>query len=152
MSVRAARGRDGFTLAELLVAMAIICVGLVAMTTALQHGLSGIETGRGESMAIFLVEHKLEELRALAAVEWAATALQPGTTIEYCQPSSPACDATPTAPAFRRVTVVAAGTGGICTAQCKLVTVSVFYRPLTVLGYFDRERRVDVDAMFVPHA
>jgi hypothetical protein len=136
----------------LLAAMAIIAIALVAMMAALQHGLSGIETGRGESVAVFLVEHKLEELMALARVDWAASALQPGTTIEYCQPSGAACAPTRTTPALRRVTVVAAGRGGTCAAQCRVVTVSVFYRPLTGLGYLDRERRVDVGAMFVAHA
>lgn len=151
MSARTA-GHDGFTLAELLAAMAIIAIGLVAMAAALQHGLSGIEIGRGESVAVFLVEHKLEELRALALVDWANSALQPGTTTEYCQASSTGCSPTPTPASLRRTTTVAAGNGGTCTVQCKVVRVSVFYRPLTAVGQLDRERRVDVGAMFVSRA
>lgn len=152
MTARAAAGHDGFTLAELLAAMSIIAIALVGMAAALQHGLSGIETGRGESVAVFLAEAKLEELRALALVDWGNSALQPGTTTEYCWPSAAACSTTPTPPALRRTTTVTAGSGATCPRQCKLVTVSVFYRPLTTLGQLDRERRIDVGAMFVPRA
>jgi prepilin-type N-terminal cleavage/methylation domain-containing protein len=152
MSVRRFACRDGFTLAEILVAMAVIAVGLVGLAVALQHGLSGIETGRGESVAIFLVEDKLEELKALALVDWTNLALQPGTTTDYCQPSSAGCSATATPASFRRTTTVTTGTGGTCTAQCKLVTVVVVYRPITVMGQLDQERRVEVGALFVSRA
>lgn len=145
-------GREGFTLAEILVAMAIIAIGLVATAAALQQGLSGIETGRGESMAVFLVEHKLEELKGLALVDWTNPALQSGTTTEYCQPSGTACSATSTPGSVRRTTTVADGTAGTCTTQCKIVSVSVFYRPLTAAGQLDQERRVDVSTMFVSRA
>jgi prepilin-type N-terminal cleavage/methylation domain-containing protein len=148
MRIRTTAGQSGFTLAELLAAMSIITIALVALAAALQHGLTGIETGRGESVAVFLVEDKLEELRALALVDWGNAALQPGTTTEYCRPSS-ACSPTSAPDGFRRSTTVAAGNDGTCTARCKLVTVSVFYRPVTPLGQLDRERRVDVAAMFV---
>lgn len=151
MNAHAAR-EDGFTLAEVLAAMSIIAIALLATTAALQYGLSGIDTGRGESAAVFLVEHKLEELKAIAIVDWADGALEPGTTTEYCQPSTGTCSPTPTPTAFRRTTTVAAGSGGSCTEQCKFVTVSVFYRPVTTLGQLDDERRVDVAAMFVSRA
>jgi prepilin-type N-terminal cleavage/methylation domain-containing protein len=152
MSVRHVGGRDGFTLVETLVAMAIIAVGLIGVAASFQHGLSGIETGRGESVAIFLVEDKLEELRALALVDWTHLALQPGTSTEYCQPASAGCSTTPTPSAFRRTTTVTAGSGGTCTAQCKIVSVAVVYRPITAMGQLDQERRVDVAALFVPRA
>jgi prepilin-type N-terminal cleavage/methylation domain-containing protein len=151
MSAQAARD-DGFTLAEVLAAMSIIAIALLATTAALQYGLSGIEIGRGDSVAVFLVEHKLEELKAMALVDWADAALEPGTTTEYCQPSTGACSPTPTPSAFRRTTTVAAGSGGSCTAHCKVVMVSVFYRPVTTRGQLDDERRVDVAAMFVSRA
>jgi prepilin-type N-terminal cleavage/methylation domain-containing protein len=151
MSAHASRD-DGFTLAEVLAAMAIISIALLATTAALQYGLSGIEIGRGESVAVLLVEHKLEELRALALVDWADGALEAGTITEYCQASTGSCSPTPTPAGFRRTTTVAAGSGGSCAAQCKLVTVSVFYRPVTTLGQLDDERRVDVAAMFVSRA
>jgi prepilin-type N-terminal cleavage/methylation domain-containing protein len=151
MSVRAFAGHDGFTLVEIMVATAMVGIGLVGVAAALQHGLSGIETGRGESVAIFLAEHKLEELRALALVDWTDLALQPGTMTEYCQPSA-ACSATPTPDSFRRTTTVTAGSGRPCTAQCKIVSVAVVYRPITAMGQLAQERRIEVDAMFVSRA
>jgi prepilin-type N-terminal cleavage/methylation domain-containing protein len=149
MSGRGLAGHSGFTLAEVMVAMAIVAVGLVATSAALQYGLSGIETGRGESAAVFLVEQKLEELKGIALVAWSDTALQPGTTTEYCHTSGGDCSATMTAGSLRRTTTVTQGTGGVCTAACKMVSVSVLYRPLTALGQLDQERRVDIRAMFV---
>jgi prepilin-type N-terminal cleavage/methylation domain-containing protein len=149
MSKRHSAGHDGFTLVESLAAMALIAVGCVTMAAALQHGLSGIELGRGESAAVFLAEDKLEELRGLALADWTNTALQPGTTTEHCRPSGGGCSATPIPASLRRTTTVAAGSGGTCSAQCKIVSVSVFYRAMTVLGQLDQERRVDILAMFV---
>jgi prepilin-type N-terminal cleavage/methylation domain-containing protein len=149
MTMRDVAGHDGFTLAEILAAMALIAVGLVTMAAALQHGLGGIEIGRGESAAVFLVEDKLEELRALALVDWTNAALQPGTTTEYCRPFGSGCSATPIPVFLRRTTTVAAGRGGACSVHCKIVSVSVLYRVMTVLGQLDHERRVDIVAMFV---
>jgi len=143
------RHNGGFTLAEVLAAMSIIAVALLATTAALQYGLSGIEIGRGESSAVLLIEHKLEELKALALVAWTDGALEPGTMTEYCRAPTDACSATPTPAAFRRTTTITAGSGGHCTAECKFVMVSVFYRPITVLGQLNAERRVDVGAIFV---
>ena len=152
MTVRTAAGDHGFTLAEVLAAMAIVAIALVGMVAALQHGLSGVETGRGESVAVFLVEDKLEHLRALALVDWANSALQPGATTEYCSVWSTACSPTPAPGAFRRATTVTDGSGGACAGPCKGLMVSVFYRPVTTLGQLDRERRVDVGAMVVPRS
>jgi prepilin-type N-terminal cleavage/methylation domain-containing protein len=152
MSARRLAGHDGFTLAEILAAMALIGVGLVAMAAALQYGLSGIETGRGESAAVFLIEDRLEELKGLALVDWTNPALQPGTTTEYCHPSGVTCSGTPTDASLRRTTTVVTGSGGTCSVHCKVISVAVFYRPLTGAGQLDQERRVDVLALFVSRA
>lgn len=134
---------------ELLTAMTVIVVGLLATVAAFQYGLSGIETGRGESAATFLVEHRLEELKALALLDWANSALQAGTLTEYCQPPDPDCSAMPSPPSLRRTTTIIDGVG-TCTTRCKkVVTVSVFYRAVSAAGQLDQERRVDASTMFV---
>lgn len=147
MSAPRVLGDEGFTLAEILAAVAVMAIALVAMIAAVHHGLSGIDTGRGESTALFLVEDKLEELRSVALADWAA--LTAGTTVEYCHLSG-GCAPTPTPTSLRRTTTVHAGSEGACSAYCKIVNVSVAYRPVTMLGQLDQERRVDVQAMFAP--
>ena len=138
----------GLTLVEILVAMAILAVGLMATALAFQYALSGIENGRGETMATFLVEAKIEELKSAALVDWTHNALTAGTTTEYCQADG-RCSPTAASLTYRRDTTVTDSPGGTCTGRCKLVRVAVHYRPLSSAGQLDQERRVDVLTMFV---
>jgi len=149
MNSRHVTAYRGFTVLEVLVAMTLITIGLMATVTAFQHGLSGIDSGGRESAATFLVEDKLEELKDLALLDWASPALTPGTRTEYCRPSQSACSTTPMPASLRRTTTIADGLGA-CPRPCKIVTVSVFYNPLTAVGQFDQERRVDAHTVFVP--
>ena len=148
MRRRAVGAERGFTLVEALAASAIVAIGFVAVAVAFQYALSGIETGRGETTATFLAEHKLEALKAVALVDWANAALAAATTIEYCSPTGDPCTPAARAGAYRRATTIIDHPGGICPANCKLVRVTVFYRPLTGGGQLDQERRVDVLTMF----
>ncbi len=50
---------------------------------------------------------------------------------------------------YRRVTTITDSPGGACAANCKLVQVTVFYRPVTGRGELDQERRLDVITMLV---
>jgi prepilin-type N-terminal cleavage/methylation domain-containing protein len=149
MSTRALAASRGFTILEILVALTLITIGLLATVTAFQHGLSGIDAGGDESVATFLVEHKLEELKNLALLDWASPALGMGTHTEYCRPAESACSTTRTAGSLRRITTIADGENA-CPRPCKVVTVSVFYRPVTPTGQLDQERRVDAHTVFVP--
>jgi len=147
--IRRAVGAElGFTLVEALAASAVMAIGFVAVAVAFQYALSGIETGRGETTATFLAERKLEALKAVALVDWANAALAAATTIEYCPPTGDPCTSAPTAAAYRRATTIIDHPGGICATNCKLVRVTVFYRPLSGEGQLDQERRVDVLTMF----
>jgi prepilin-type N-terminal cleavage/methylation domain-containing protein len=136
------RDPRGFTSIEVLVATLILSVGLAAVATGLQHASSGIETGRGETTAAFLAEQQLEQLKNLALADWPSTTLSAGTTTE-------AYGAIPHAAVYRRVTTITDSPGGTCTANCKLVRITVFYRPVTGQGQLDQERRLDVVTMFV---
>jgi prepilin-type N-terminal cleavage/methylation domain-containing protein len=139
----------GFTLAEVLTATAIVAIGLVAAAMAFQHAISGIEAGRGESLAMFLAEQKLEELRGVALVDWAAGALAPSTTTEYCHPPGDRCTGTPAPGAYRRATTIADSPAGPCpSTRCKIVRVAVFFRSITGAGQLDQERRIDITTMF----
>lgn len=143
------RGRTeaGFTLAEILTATAIVAIGFVAVAMAFQYALSGIDVGRTETTATFLAEQKIEELKALALVDWTNVALAAATAVEYCLPAGGACTAAPAPGAYRRTTTVSDSPGGPCTS-CKVVRVTVFSRPVSGAGQLDQERRVDVFALF----
>lgn len=146
---RRRRGPDtGFTLAEILAGTAIVAIAFVALAGAFQYAISGIEAGRGETTAAFLAELKLEELRGLALVDWASVALAPATTIEYCRPTADDCTATARPGTYRRATTVTESPAGTCPTGCKVVRVTVFYRPTSGDGQLDQERRVDVFTMF----
>ena len=130
----------GFTLAEVLVATFILAIGLAAVATGFQYATSGIETGKGETTAAFLTEQRLEQLKALALTDWTNAALTAGTTTE-------AYGSIANASAYRRVTTITDNPGGTCTANCKLIQVTVFYKPITGRGRLDQERQVEIITM-----
>jgi Tfp pilus assembly protein PilV len=139
---RSIRDLRGVTSVEVLVATLILSVGLAAVATGLQHASSGIETARGETAAAFLAEHRLEQLKSLALADWPSSTLSAGTTTE-------AYGTIPHAPTYQRVTSITDAPGGTCAANCKLVQVTVLYRPVTGQGQLDQERRLDVITIFV---
>jgi len=135
--------RDGgFTLGEVLVAASILLIGLAAVVTGFQYAASGIALGNGETTATFLAEQRLEQLKALALKDWTHAQLNAGTTTEGYGSIAGAT-------LYRRVTSIADAPGGTCKAKCKLVRVTVLYRPVTGRGQLDQERQVDVITMLV---
>jgi type II secretory pathway pseudopilin PulG len=132
----------GFSLGEVLIATLVLAIGLVGIVTGFQYATSGIEIGKGETTATFLAEQRLEWLKALALTNWGSSTLKAGTTTE-------GYGAIADASLYRRVTAITDSPGGTCAARCKLVQVTVFYRPVTGRGQLDQERRLDVITMFV---
>src|SRR5437660_697298 len=120
-----------------------VCVEVTGTNIQLRTGGCGgtIWTGRG-TPAVFLTEQRLEQLKALALTDWTNAALNAGTTTENYGTIA-------NAPAYQRVTTITNSPGGTCTANCKRVQVSVFYKPVTGRGQLDQERRVDVITMLV---
>lgn len=136
------RDQRGFSLGEVLVAVLVLAIGLMGITTGFQYATSGVEHGKGETTAVFLAEQQLEWLKALALANWASANLKAGTTTEGYGSIADAS-------LYRRVTTITDSPGGPCTANCKLVQVTVFYRPVTGRGQVDQERRIDVITMLV---
>jgi len=136
------RDQRGFTLGEVLVAILVLAVGLVGVVTGFQYATSGVEVGKGETTAAFLAEQRLEWLKALALANWKSVTLEAGTTTEGYGSIADAA-------LYRRVTTITDSPGGACAAHCKLVQVTVFYRPVTAQGQLDQERRLDVVTMLV---
>lgn len=123
-------------------AILVLSIGLAAVVTGLQYATSGVETGKGETTAAFLAEERVEQLKALALTDWTNLSLSAGTTTEgYGSIAAAAL--------YRRVTTITDSPGETCTARCKLVQVTVFYRPVTARGQLDQERRLHVITILV---
>src|SRR5262245_16649242 len=115
------RGEQGFSLAEVLMATAMLIVGVAVVLSALMYGVAGVEGSRGQSTAVFLAEQKLEEVRAYAV----STAATQGFS-NLNSSSFPAESSITGYPNYRR-TVTLTATGN---ADLQLVAVTVFYKPI----------------------
>jgi len=119
----------GFTLAEVLVAISITVVGLMAMAVGLQQATALLEAGRQQTMALFLAQERLEQVKAAALSNFDGVASS----------SFPAEDPVGGYPAYRR-TVAIAPTAGV--ADAVRVQVTVAYRPIAAASGAQRERTV----------
>jgi len=111
--------RCGFTLVEVLIASAIITVGLTAVAAGFQHALDAVETGRQHTTALFLAEQRLEQVKALALVDFDRV-----TTANF-----PVEEPVVGYPQYRRSVDVTLSPAGITHAV--RVHVTVAYRPFT---------------------
>jgi hypothetical protein len=140
----------------------VLSVGLLAVATGFRFATSGVAIGGGETTAVFLAEQRIEQLRAHSMVDFAATALNAGTTTEYCGPGrlpigTPNCQDTAASGAVyvRRTEIThVSGTVG-CPASplwCKGIRVRVSYNPVTSAGALDQPRAVDIVTVLGPRA
>ena len=134
---RSCREPAGFTLAEILVACAIISVGLVAVATGFGFGVDGVEAGRQQSTAVFLAEQRIEQAKELA--------MRQTGLVQLTVANLPATEAYGTIagapPSYRRTTTITTNPGGTPGAR---VDVVVFYRPVTGRGVLTTERSVSL--------
>lgn len=134
---RSRRGQGGFTLAEILVACAVVSVGLVAVASGYGFGVDGVEAGRQQSTAVFLAEQRIEQAKELAMRQTGLVQLTVGNL--------PATEAYGTIagapPSYRRTTTITTNPGGTPGAR---VDVVVFYRPVTGRGVLTTERSVSL--------
>ena len=133
----------GFSLVEVLVAASVLAVGLVAVATGFQYAAGSVEAGRGETVATFLAEQRIESLKSQALADWTSPLLAAGLTAE-------AYGTIPKAPGFRRDTEIADYGGGHCAdaapavVLCKRVRVTVSYRLVAGAGGVTAERPVEL--------
>lgn len=120
----AVRNDRGFTLAETLVAIGILVVGLVALLGAMEYGTASVEGARRSTTALFLAEQRMEEVRAFAVSQ--ATGQGWGNLTSAAFPAED-YGAIPGYPGFRRVVAVTTNPGG-SLPNAKQVEVQVFYR------------------------
>ncbi len=138
----------GFMLAEVLVAIALIMIGLVAVMQSYPLGVLGMDSGRRQSTGIFLAEQRIEQIKAWAS---SVAAGQGYASITNGNPSVAACcqaegyNAIPGYTRFRREVNVNNGP----TANTKNIQVRVFYLPLTAQGLSTVETQVQMTTLIV---
>jgi hypothetical protein len=138
----------GASLAEILVATCILSFGLVAVATGFQYATSSADVGRGETIAVFLAEQRIESLKSAALADWSSSLLAAGARPE---PYGMLADA----PRHRRQTVIDDYGGADCAdaapamVTCKRVRVTVYYRSVAGGAGIDQERRVDLVTVLV---
>lgn len=135
------RGEAGFTLAEILIAVAVISLGLVGVAAGFLYAVGGLEAGRQQTAATFLAEQRMEQLKAGALNNFlnVTTANYPNEA--YGSISNNAN----TQPNYRRTVTIVDAPGGL--ADTKLVEVTVFYRPVVGFGVLAAERQVRLSAL-----
>jgi prepilin-type N-terminal cleavage/methylation domain-containing protein len=150
----------GLTLAEILVATAIISIGLVGLAVVIPVASYGVQEGNQMSTATFLAEQRVEQIRNST---WNTQAN--GDCIGLGAPPAPSGGNTcagSTAVTFANETTVTgftdysrattitdcgvgAGCAGVVNSGMRLVRVSVTYRPLTGAGVSPTTKTVNVD-------
>ncbi|MGH7389095.1 MAG: type IV pilus modification PilV family protein [Candidatus Rokuibacteriota bacterium] len=139
------RDQRGFTLAEVLMAVAVIGLGCVAVLLGFSYATTGTEAGRQQTTAVFLAEQRIELLRSIAvdvsaANYWIDPQIAAGTTQE-------AYGTIASAPGYRRVTTITDAPvppGPPGPVNWKRIQVDVLYRPITERGTLTQERQVTV--------
>ena len=149
---RLVTNQRGMTVAEVLVAVAIIGTGLVALSAAVPFAAYGIQEGNQLSTATFLANQRMEQVRNAPWQESPAKDCLGVSAVATAAPVAAAgCGAAntvtfpdevpapvPYANYNRTVRVtdcnVAPGCSGIVNADLRQVTVSVSYRPMTGIG------------------
>ncbi len=118
----------GLTLAEILPALALLSVGLVAMISLLPPAASGIREGEHRSRAIFLASQRLEHIRH--AVGRSAADTDPLATAATTFPDEPML-AAPDSSFSRSVRVIDCGQlqgcSGVHSPGLRQVSVTVGY-------------------------
>lgn len=138
--------KGGMTLAEVLVALPLITIGLLALLSAIPLSTYATQDGRQTSTATFLANQRLEQVRN---AQWSATPAVDALGISASSTAAPQsggvttfADESPVAAPYtaysRQVRVTDCGTGPGCTgvthSDMRLVTVTVSYTPLSATG------------------
>ncbi|MBI3030698.1 MAG: prepilin-type N-terminal cleavage/methylation domain-containing protein [Candidatus Rokubacteria bacterium] len=148
------RDESGLTLVEILVAVAIIMIGLVAVMQWYPMGTAGVESGRRQSTGVFLAEQKIEQIKGWAlstctgppgcAVQQGfATVVQGGA----CCPND-AFNSIPGYPEYSRTVAIA---NDPLSATRKVVRVQVQYRRVTTGAVLTGGTQVDIATLIAQH-
>jgi len=148
-SLASLRNDRGITLAEVLIAAAILAIGLAALMAVVPVASYAVQDGSQTSTATFLAQQRLEQVRNAA---WNALSdcigLSPNATSPPAPSPAGACGATAvtypdeaTVAGFaqyaRTVRITDCGVtpcGAVTSPAMRLVMVTVTYRPLSAAG------------------
>jgi type II secretory pathway pseudopilin PulG len=150
----------GITVAEVLIAAAILALGLAALMGVVPVASYGIQDGNQTSTATFLAQQRLEEVRnALWTNTTDCVGLSPNTTSAPAPSPADTCGAAAvtfpdeaSVPGFtqdaRRVRTSDCGVtacGAVTHAAMRLVTVTVTYRPISAAGGSNADTSVTLE-------
>lgn len=158
----------GMTLVEMLAATAIVGIAIAGLFTIVPVAASAIEEGRQASTAVFFAEQKLEEVRG---ARWTDATDCLGVSAANAAPTSTGCDATPACTpgtpcttfgdepgvgngVYSRTVRITdcggspgCGIAGPATADLRLVTVRVGYRPRIGTDGVSPAKQVSLDLL-----
>jgi prepilin-type N-terminal cleavage/methylation domain-containing protein len=148
--IRIVGSQAGFTLAELLAAIFIISLGLVAVGAGFATAIQGVEGGRQQTTATFLAEQRMEQVRATALGNSLIACMGFANITAACFPAQAYASIT-SAPDYRStVTVTDYVVAG--NVARKRVDVEVFYQPIVAWGVqVTAERSVRLSTLIANH-
>jgi len=139
----------GFTLAEVVAAVFVISLGLVAVGAGFATAIQGVETSRQQTTATFLAEQRLEQVHAKALGNPRGACTGFANITAACFPAQ-AYGVITDAPDYRStVTITDYVVNG--NVARKRVDVEVFYRPAMALGVLTTERSVRLSTLVASH-
>ena len=154
---------SGFTLVEILVAVFILMIGLVAVMQWFPLGTAGVESGRRQSTGVFLAEQKIEQIKAWSlsmctgpafvppcpVQQGFITVVKPGGTCANV--GNPCADdgfnTIPGYPEYQRTVTISPGP----TLTTRLVRVQVQYRRVTAQSVLTSGQQVDFTTLIAAH-
>ena len=147
--IRISGSQAGFSLAELLAAVFVISLGLVAVGAGFATAIQGVETSRQQTTATFLAEQRLEQVRATALGNSLVACMGFVNITTACFPAQ-AYAAIPNAPGYRSTVTITdyVVNGNIAR---KRVDVEVFYQPIVAWGVLSAERSVRLSTLVANH-
>jgi prepilin-type N-terminal cleavage/methylation domain-containing protein len=128
----------GMTIIEVLVAVVIITTGLIAVATGMQLATGGVALGQQETMAVFLAEQRMEDIKAFALSTAAAQGFANVTSASF---PNEGYGTIASYNGYRRTVTITNP-----SATTKRVTVDVFYQPVAVASE-SQERQVSVSTL-----
>jgi len=131
----------GMTMVEVLVAVFVITIGLVAVATGMQLATSGVAVGQQQTTAAFLAEQRLEDVKAFLV---SLSSTQGFANINTTNFPAEAYSSITGYPTYRRTTTIVTPAGSTTT---KRLTVSVFWFPVGISRTTNAERDVTVSVL-----